>query len=139
MCFIPDVFNLYTECIMSAIEEKEGFIVGGYNWNNIRCADDTALIADSTEMLQEILNTVVEESAVKGLSVNQKKTFCIAISKKVNCALEILGQRIQQVNKLNYLGSTIYSDSRCANEIKRRIARETFQRMSKILESSSIQ
>ena len=120
---------------MRAIEENERFTVGGYNWNKIRYADDTTLIADSPEKLQDILNTVVAESVVKGLSVNQKKTFCMAISQEreqVNCALEISRQTVvQRVNKFNYLGSMIYSDGRCANEIKQMIAMasETFQRM----------
>ena len=100
----PDLFNLYSEYIMRAIEEKEGFTVRRYNWTNIWYADDTTLVADSPEKLQNMLNTDVEESAVKGPNVNPKKTFYMALGKKkeqVNCAFEISGQRIQQLENLS--------------------------------------
>ena len=139
----PDLFNLHSEQIMRTIEEESGFSIGGYNLNNIRYADDTTLIANSPQKLQKLLNMVKEESSRKGLSINRKKTFCLAISKKqqqVECTLLIDNERIQQVNKFNYLGSMLNSDGRSVTEVKRRIAiaKEVFVRMSKILKSRSI-
>ena len=52
----------------------QGIVVGGHSINNLRCGDDTVLIAESEGKLQEILETVVESSKSKGLSVNVKKT-----------------------------------------------------------------
>ena len=43
----PDLFNLYSEMILQETRDLKGFIIGGQNINNLRYADDTALIAKS--------------------------------------------------------------------------------------------
>ena len=48
----PDFFSLYGEIILRSILNEEGIQIGGRNINNIRYADDTVLIADSEEKLQ---------------------------------------------------------------------------------------
>ena len=58
-------FSIYSEIIMRALEGMPGIEVGGYNMNNIRYADDTVLIADNENKLQEMLDTVVRESEKK--------------------------------------------------------------------------
>ena len=110
---------------------------------NIRYADDTTLIADSSQKLQNLINIAKEESERKELSMNRKKTFCMAVSKKkqqVDYILAIDGVQIKQVSNFNYLGSMLSSDSRNVTEVKRRIAmaKETFERMSTILKCRSI-
>ena len=69
---------------MRALEGMPGIKVGGYYMNNIIYADDTVLIADNENELQEMLDTVVRESEKKGLYLNKKKTEVMVISKK-NC------------------------------------------------------
>ena len=60
----PDLFNIYSEMIMRAIEDLEGIKIGGTNITNIRYADDTALIADSESKLQALVDCLVRERAV---------------------------------------------------------------------------
>lgn len=67
---------------MESKEDLEGARVGGQNNNNLTFADDVALISDSQQNLQELLNQVNRESDKKGLRVNTNKTFCIVICKK---------------------------------------------------------
>ncbi|GFO07284.1 catenin (cadherin-associated protein), alpha 3 [Plakobranchus ocellatus] len=55
----------------------KGVKVSGNNINNLRYADDTVLIADSEEKLQNILTTATIESENKGLQLNAKKTECM--------------------------------------------------------------
>ena len=43
----PDLFNLYTEMILSEIKAFPCIIVGGQNINNLRYADNTAIISSS--------------------------------------------------------------------------------------------
>ena len=52
------------------LNDIKGCIVGGYNLNNVRYANDAVLIAGSESQLQELLNTVVDASPNRGLSVN---------------------------------------------------------------------
>ena len=78
----PDLFSLYTEMIMRYIIEMEGIRVGGVNVNNLRYADDTALLADKEKKLQDLLDVVVTESERKGLEINKKKSFVMVMSKK---------------------------------------------------------
>ena len=133
---------MYSEMIMRTIDDKGDYSIGGCTVNNIRYADDTTLIAHTPEKLQELLDTIVEESKNKGLTINQKKTFCMAISKRnhVDCTLKIEGDQIRQVEAFNYLGSTLTSDGRCIKEVKRRMAmaKEVFQRMVKLMKCRSL-
>ena len=139
----PDLFPIYSEIIMRALEGMPGIKVGGYNMNNIRYADDTVLIADNENELQEMLDTVVRESEKKGLSLNKKKTEVMVISKKnctPACNIVMNGTVLKQVHKFNYLGSLITSDGRCINEIKRRMAqaKASFQNMKSILTNTRL-
>ena len=59
----PKLFDLYTEEIFRKADNLPGIKIGGKNFTNLRYADDTALIAESEETLQEIINLVNEESA----------------------------------------------------------------------------
>ena len=53
----PDVFPLYAENITRTILTAEGFKVNALPINNIRHADDTLLMADSTQRLQRLLSS----------------------------------------------------------------------------------
>ena len=61
----PCLFNFYAEYIMrnTGLEEAQGWIkIAGRNINNLRCADDTTLMAESKEELKSLLMKVKEES-----------------------------------------------------------------------------
>ena len=69
----PDLFSLYSENILSTVQDLEGVQIGDMNKNNLRYADDTVLIADSNEKLQKNLDRVVLESEKMGLAIHCKK------------------------------------------------------------------
>jgi len=70
----PGFWNLYGEKVMREIENEPGITVGGHNTNHLRYADDTVLVADSSQKLQSLLDKVVAESAkVMGMSLNNAK------------------------------------------------------------------
>ena len=72
----PCLFNLYAEYIMrnTGLEETQaGIKIAG---RNIRCADDTTLMAE--EELKSLLMKVKEESEKVGLKLNIQKTMIMA-------------------------------------------------------------
>ena len=66
------LFNLYSELIMRHALEKweDGIEIGGTFYNNLRYADDVALLATTEGKLQELVNDVGKASERFGLSLN---------------------------------------------------------------------
>ena len=59
-------------------EVQTGIKIAGRNINNLRYADDTALMAESEEELKSLLIKVKEESEKVGLELNFRKTKIMA-------------------------------------------------------------
>ena len=59
-------------------EAQAGIKIAGRNINNLRCADDTTLMAESEEELKSLLMKVKEESGQVGLKLNIQKTKIMA-------------------------------------------------------------
>ena len=57
---------------------QAGIMIGRRNINNLRCVDDTTLMAESKEELRSLLMRVKEESERAGLKLNIKKTKIMA-------------------------------------------------------------
>ena len=139
----PDLFNLYREIIMREIETMEGFSIGGRIINNVRYADDTALVADSVEKLQELVSAVRTASEEKGLRINIEKTECMVVTKpneRPDCSIRIQQELVKQVEQFKYLGSTLTADGRCTKEINTRIgiAKTAFRKMANLITNSRI-
>ena len=67
----------------------------GRNINNLRCADDTTLIAESEEELKSFLMKVKEESEKAGLKLNIQKTKIMASSSITSWQIE--GEKVEVV------------------------------------------
>ena len=61
-------------------EVQAGIKIAGRNINNLRCADDTILMAESQEKLESHLMKAKEESEKAGLKLNSQKTKIMASS-----------------------------------------------------------
>ena len=59
-------------------EAEAGIKIAGKNFNNLRYADDTTLMAECAEELKSLLMKVKEESEKVGLKVNIQKTKIMA-------------------------------------------------------------
>ena len=59
-------------------EAQAGIKIGGRNINNLRYADDTALMAEIEEELKSLLIKIKEESKKVGLKLNIQKTMIMA-------------------------------------------------------------
>ena len=77
----PCLFNFYAEYIMrnAGLEEAQaGIKIAGRNINNLRCADDTTLMAESEEELKSLLVKVKVETEKVGLKLNIQKMKIMA-------------------------------------------------------------
>ena len=134
----PILFNLYSEDIVNrALSGQDmGIKINGITINNLRYADDTVVIAETSEDLQILINRIVECSEEYGLSLNINKTKMMVVSKSPQNFLDITvhDQRIERVRKYNYLGTVINENNDSSEEIKIRVekARATFTKMKKV-------
>ena len=58
--------------------------MGGTNYNNIRYADDTALLAGNEKELSDLTSKINEVGKQFGMKINIKKTKAMVVSKKPN-------------------------------------------------------
>ena len=117
-------FNLYTErMIEEALQERRGIRINGERLTNIRYTDDTVLLAENEQELQEMLEAVNQACKRYGMALNSKKTKAMIMGKyeieKIKIKLEV--SELEQVHKYKYLG-----DGRCLEEIKCRIGQAKY-------------
>ena len=139
----PYLFNIYTEFIFRESNEMEGICIHGQNINNLRYADDTALMANKPEKLQKVVTKVKDESGKAGLDMNVKKTKTMVLSKDPKgkqVEIKVNGEILEQVDTFKYLGTQINDDLKTDKEIVTRenIARSKFSSMHTILTSKRL-
>ena len=98
-------------------ETQAGIKIAGRNINNLRCADDTTLMAESEEELKSLSMKVKEESEKVALKLNIQKTKIMASGPITSW--EIDGETVETVSDFIFLASKITADSDCSHEIKR--------------------
>ena len=112
------MFNLYAEYIIRnvGLDELQAGIKTGRRNNNLRYADDTALMAESKEELKSLLMRVKEESERASLRLNIKKS-------KIMTSCPITAWKIggEVVTDFLFLCSKITADGDCSQEIRRQL------------------
>ena len=89
--FSSGLFNLYAEYIMlnARLDEAEaGIKITERNINNLRCKDNTTLMAESKEDLKCLLIKVKEESEKAGLKLNFHKTKLMAANPIISLQID---------------------------------------------------
>ena len=116
-------------------EAQAGIKIAGRNINNLRYADDTALMAENEEELKSLLMKVKEESEKVGLKLNIQKTKIMASGPITSW--EIDGKT---VSDFMFLGSKIAADGDCSHEIKTHLllGRKVMTNLDSILKSRDI-
>ena len=100
----------------AGLEEAQAEIrIAGRNLNNLRYADDTALMAESGEELKSLLMKVKEESEKVGLKLNIQKMKIMASGPIISW--EIDGETVETVSDFIFWGSEITADGDCSHEI----------------------
>ena len=118
-------------------EAQAGIKVARRNINNLRYADDTTLMAESTE-LKSLMMKVKEESGKVGLQLSIQKAKNIA-----SCPItswEIDGETLETVSDFIFWGSKITADGDFSHEIKSRLLleRKVMTNIDSILKSRDI-
>ena len=124
----PCLFNFYAEYIMrnTGLEEAQaGIKIAGRNINNLRCADDTTIMAKSEE-----------ESEKVGLKLNIQKIKIMASSPITSWQID--GETVE--TDFIFLGSKITADGDCSHGIRRRLllGRKVMTNLDSILKSRDI-
>jgi len=123
----------------AGLEETQTEIkIARRNINNLRCADDTTLMAESEEELKSLLMKVKEESEKVGLKLNIQKTKIMASSPTTSW--EIDGETVETLSDFIFLGSKITADGDCSHEIKRclLLGRKVMTNLDSIFKSRDI-
>ena len=119
-------------------DAQAGIKIARRNINNLRYADDTALMAEIEEELKSFLMKVKEERKKVGLKLNIQKTKIMASGPITSW--EIGGETVETVSDFNFWGSKITADGDCSHEIKRCLlfGRKVMTNLESILKSRDI-
>ena len=137
----PCLFNFYAEYITrnAGLEETQaGIKIARRKINNLRHVDDTTLMAESEEVLKNLLMKVKEESEKVGLKLNIQKTKIMASGPITS--RQIVGETMETATDFIFLGSKITADFDCSHEIKRYLllGRKAMTNLDSILKSRDI-
>ena len=106
--------------------------------NNLRCAYDTTLMADSEEELKSLLMKVRKDSEKAGLKLNIQKMKIMAPSSITSWKID--GEKVETVTDFIFLDSKITVDVDCSHEIKRHLllGRKAMTNLDIVLKSRDI-
>ena len=116
-------------------EAQAGIKIAGRNINNLRCADDTTIMAESNEELKSLLMKVKKESEITGLKLNIQKTKIMASGSITSWQI-----RGETVTDFIFWGFKITADGDCSHEMKRRLllGRKVMTNLESLLRSREI-
>ena len=96
-------------------EAQTGIKISRRNINNFRHADDTTLMAESEEELENLLMKVKEESEKVGLKLNIQNTKIMASGPITSWQID--GETVETVTDFILGGSKSTADGDCSHEI----------------------
>ena len=100
-------------------DSQTGIKISRRNINNLRCVNDTTLMAESKEELKNLLMKVKNESEKADLKLNIRKAKIMASSSITSWQID--GETMATVTDFIFLGSKIIADGDCSHKIKRRL------------------
>ena len=119
-------------------ETQAGIKIARRNINNLRYADDTALMAEREEELKNLLTKVKEKSEKVSLKLNVQKAKIMTFG--LITSWQIDGETVETVSDFIFLGSKITADGDSSHEIKRYLllGRKAMTNLDSILKSRDI-
>ena len=123
----------------TGLDEAQARIkIASRNINNLRYADDTILIAESEEVIKNLLMKMKEEREEVGLKLNIQKTNFMASGPITSW--QMAGETMEIVRYFIFLGSKITVGGDYSYEIKRclLLGRKSMTNLDSILKSRGI-
>ena len=119
-------------------EAQAGIKIAGRNINNLRCADDTTLMAESEEELKSLLIEVKRKSEKVGLKLNIQKTKIMASGPITSEQID--GETVETMADFIFLSSKFTADGDCSHKIERLllVGRKFMTNLDSILKSRDI-
>ena len=129
--------------MVEAMEDlEEGVRVGGELLKDVKFADDQAMVAQSENDLQKLMDVLSKTGKRYDMKINVMKTKVMRVCRNGSdqeggnvLKIMIDGEVIEQVKHFRYLGSLISEDGTCEAEIQGRIAmaKDAFNRRRELL------
>ena len=117
----PKLFTATIEQIFKNSElNPRGIDIDGEKLADLRFADDVALTTNSVKDMEIQLNILNQESKKVGLKIHRGKTKFMT-NYETSEKIEIDNIEIEKVDQYKYLGQTIATEDRTANETQLRI------------------
>ena len=115
----PKLFTAVIEEIFKKARLDKGINIDGERLQNLRFADDVALVTKTTKEMEEHLNKLNTESKKCGLKIHKGKTKFMT-NFETDEEIKIENEKLEKVESYNYLGQ-ITTNRKSEDEIKERI------------------
>ena len=116
----PKLFTAVIEEIFKKADLDEGINIDGERLQNLRFADDVALVTKTTKEMVEHLNKLNTESKKCGLKIHQGKTKFMT-NFETDEEMKIEKVKLEKVESYKYLGQITTTNRKSEDEIKERI------------------
>lgn len=119
----PFLFNLIMDRIIERVRKvKHGYRLGRHLLKIVCFADDAALLADTEDGLQWLLQAFKSEAEELNMKISIKKTKSMVISREPRrCKLVVDDNIIEQVSDFSYLGVKISSWGNLAGVVREQV------------------
>ena len=119
-------------------EAQAGIKIAGRYINNLRYADDSAILAESEEELKNLMMKMKEECEKAGLKLNIQKAKTMASGPITSWQID--GETMETVTNLFYWAPKITANGDCSHKIKRHLllGRKAMTNLDSILKSRDI-
>ena len=118
----PLLFIIFMDRISQRSTTPDCVTMGNARVESLLFADDVARLASSGAGFQRALDRFAAECTMAGMQIGTKKTEVMVLSRqKEQCAVNVNGAPLNQVEKLKYLGVDFSNDARLDCEIDRHI------------------
>ena len=139
----PFLFLIALDFVMRRSIDKEvgGISFGHWKLADLDFADDIALIGSTQQNLADLTTTLANEAGRIGLRISGAKTKVMRIGyARSNIPVNVGQQRLEEVDRFTYLGSSLANDGNVDHDIKCRLGKASaaYQRLRPIWNSSTL-